>query len=60
MLAFNFIQNIGMNIALLPVSGVPLPFVSAGGSAMVTYYLAIGIVMSISMHREKGMFETTS
>lgn len=60
MLAFNFIQNIGMNIALLPVSGVPLPFVSAGGSAMVTYYIAIGIVMSISMHREKGMFETTS
>ena len=58
MLAFNFIQNIGMNIALLPVSGVTLPFVSAGGSAMVTYYIAIGIVMSISMHREKGMFNT--
>lgn len=57
MLAFNFIQNIGMNIALLPVSGVPLPFVSAGGSAMVTYYIAVGVVMSISMHRERGMFE---
>jgi rod shape determining protein RodA len=60
MLAFNFIQNIGMNIALLPVSGVPLPFVSAGGSAMVTYYIAIGIVMSISMHREKSMFKKTN
>lgn len=58
MLAFNFIQNIGMNIALFPVSGIPLPFVSAGGSAIVTYYIAIGIVMSISMHSEKGMFNT--
>ncbi|TYQ13340.1 UNVERIFIED_CONTAM: rod shape determining protein RodA [Acetivibrio alkalicellulosi] len=55
-LSFNFIQNIGMNIAILPITGVPLPFVSAGGSAMITYFIAIGIIMSVSMRRNKNMF----
>ncbi|MDQ2085277.1 FtsW/RodA/SpoVE family cell cycle protein [Herbivorax sp. ANBcel31] len=59
MLSFNFIQNIGMNIGILPVTGVPLPFVSAGGSAMVTYYIAIGIIMSVSRRKNNNMFKTT-
>ena len=46
MLAFHFIENVGMNIGLLPVTGIPLPFISAGGSAMLMYFAAIGIIMS--------------
>ena len=37
---------------VLPVVGVPLPFVSYGGTAMVTLFLAMGILMSISNHRQ--------
>jgi len=56
MLGFHFIQNIGMNIGLLPLTGIPLPFVSQGGSAMLTNYIAVGILLSISMRRKKAMF----
>lgn len=48
MLAFHFIENIGMNIGVLPVTGIPLPFISAGGSAMLMYFAAIGLIMSVS------------
>lgn len=41
--------NIGMNIGLLPVTGIPLPFVSSGGSALMVELLALGIVQNISM-----------
>jgi rod shape determining protein RodA len=37
---------------VLPVVGVPLPFVSYGGTAMVTLFLAIGLIMSIARHRQ--------
>ncbi len=58
MLAFHFIENIGMNIKLLPVTGIPLPFVSAGGSSMVTNFIAIGLVLSVSMRRKKTIFNS--
>ena len=48
MLAFHFIENVGMNIGILPVTGIPLPFISSGGSAMLMYFAAIGIIMSVS------------
>ncbi|MDP4092728.1 MAG: rod shape-determining protein RodA [Bacillota bacterium] len=56
MMAFHFIENIGMNIGVLPVTGIPLPFVSQGGSSMVTNYIAIGIVLSVSMRRKRAIF----
>ena len=43
--------NIGMVIGILPVVGVPLPFISYGGTAMVTLGLGLGILMSISRSR---------
>ena len=43
--------NIGMVSGILPVVGVPLPFMSYGGTAMVTLFLGIGILMSIQSHR---------
>lgn len=48
MLAFHFIENIGMNIGIMPVTGIPLPFISAGGSAMLMNFVAIGLIMSVS------------
>jgi len=60
MFGFHFIQNIGMCVRLLPVTGIPLPFVSAGGSAMVTNYIAVGIIMSVSMRRKKTIFNSAT
>lgn len=56
MITFNYIENIGMSIGVLPVTGLPLPFVSQGGTAMLVNFIAIGIVMSISSRRKKGTF----
>jgi len=58
MFMFHFVENVGMNIGILPVTGIPLPFVSIGGSSVVVNYLAIGIIVSVSMRRERPMFET--
>jgi rod shape determining protein RodA len=45
------IINIGMNIGLLPVTGVPLPFMSYGGSSMLVYWILIGLVLSVQNHQ---------
>ncbi|MCR5694792.1 MAG: FtsW/RodA/SpoVE family cell cycle protein [Clostridia bacterium] len=50
------VQNIAMNLGLLPITGLALPFMSQGGSAMLANYISVGMVMSISMRREKGFF----
>lgn len=53
MLFSHTLINLGMNMSLLPVTGLPLPFVSAGGSFMVTTLTAVGLVQSIYMrHRQ--------
>lgn len=57
MIAFHTIENIGMNIGLLPVTGVPLPFISQGASAMLTNYMAVGILLSVSMRRKRSIFK---
>ena len=48
--------NIGMNLNLLPVIGLPLPFVSYGGSALLTLSLGIGLVQSVAMRHRKHEF----
>jgi rod shape determining protein RodA len=57
MFFFHFFENIGMNIGMLPVTGIPLPFISYGGSSILVNYIAIGVIMSISMRRQKPLFE---
>ncbi len=47
MFAFHLIENVGMCIGLMPVTGIPLPFFSYGGSAMLTNLIAIGLVMNV-------------
>ncbi len=46
--------NIGMVLGVMPVIGVPLPFISAGGTAMLSMYIAIGLVMSVHAHSDKN------
>ncbi len=56
MFFFHFVENIGMTIGLLPITGIPLPFVSYGGSSLVTNGIAIGIVLNISARKSKNVF----
>lgn len=57
MFFFHFVENVCMNIGMLPVTGIPLPFISSGGSSVIVNYIAVGIVVSISMRRQRPMFE---
>jgi len=56
MIFFHFLENIGMTMGLLPITGIPLPFVSYGGSNLLTNFIAIGIVLSISARRQRTLF----
>ena len=49
--AFHFIENMGMAVGLLPITGIPLPFISLGGTAMLINYLAFGVMLNISINR---------
>lgn len=53
---FHMIENIGMTMGLLPITGVPLPFVSYGGSSLVTNFICIGMLLNISGRRQKTIF----
>lgn len=53
---FHMIENIGMTMGLLPITGVPLPFVSYGGSSLVTNFICIGLLLNISGRRKKAIF----
>lgn len=53
---FHMIENIGMTMGLLPITGVPLPFVSYGGSSLVTNFICIGLLLNISARRQKTIF----
>ena len=52
----HFLENVGMTIGLMPITGIPLPFVSYGGSSMLTNCIAIGLVLSVNRKRKKNMF----
>ncbi|VDG96665.1 Rod shape-determining protein RodA [Lysinibacillus sphaericus] len=58
MLAFHVLENIGMNIQLLPITGIPLPFISYGGSSLFSNMFAIGLIFSIRFHQQNYLFET--
>jgi rod shape determining protein RodA len=56
LLAFHIFVNVGMTLRLTPITGVPLPFFSYGGSAMLTFLIAVGILESIAIRRQRMMF----
>ncbi len=51
----HFLENVGMNLGLLPVTGIPLPFISSGGSSLIANYIAAGILMNVSMRRKTNV-----
>ena len=53
---FHMAENIGMTLGLLPITGVPLLFISYGGSSMITSYICIGLLLNISGNRKKTIF----
>lgn len=53
---FQTVVNVGMNMSLLPVTGLPLPFFSYGGSAMLSLFLLIGLAQSVAMRKKKIEF----
>ena len=55
-LLFHMTENIGMTMGLLPITGVPLPFVSYGGSSLLTNLMMIGLLLNISGRRQKAIF----
>lgn len=56
MFAFHILENVGMGIGMMPITGIPLPFISAGGSNMLACLGATGVILSVSMRRNQGVF----
>lgn len=56
MIFFQTIVSIGMNLSILPVTGLTLPFVSSGGSSLLTMLIGIGMVESVIMRRRVREF----
>lgn len=56
MFAFQIIENIGMTIGIMPVTGITLPFMSYGGSSIITSMMAIGLVLNVAMRNKKIRF----
>jgi rod shape determining protein RodA len=56
MITFHVFENVGMTIQLLPITGIPLPFISYGGSSLMSNMLAIGLVFSMKFHHRTYMF----
>lgn len=49
MFAFQVFENIGMTMGVMPVTGITLPFISYGGSSMLTNMIALGLVLNVGM-----------
>ncbi len=47
--AFHYIENMGMAVGLLPITGIPLPFISLGGTALLVNFISFGIILNVSM-----------
>lgn len=56
MITFHVFQNVGMTIQVLPITGIPLPFVSYGGSSLMGNMFAMGLIFSIHYHKKTYMF----
>ncbi len=55
MLFFHVLVNVGMTIGIMPITGIPLPFMSYGGSAMLTDFAALGILLNIYSQKDRDV-----
>ncbi len=53
---FHIFENIGMSIGLMPITGIPLPFISYGGSSMITNLLAVALILNVNIRGKKIVF----
>ncbi|MCL5077474.1 MAG: rod shape-determining protein RodA [Actinobacteria bacterium] len=53
LLAFSIFQNAGMTMGIMPITGIPLPFMSYGGSAVLAFFASIGLVLNVGMRNPK-------
>ena len=60
MVLFHVFENIGMNIGLLPLTGIPLPFISQGGSSLLSNMIGVGLVMSMSYQQQSRTFNESN
>ena len=56
MFAFQILVNIGMTISIMPVTGIPLPFMSYGNNALLVNLVSIGLVLNVALRRHKIQF----
>lgn len=56
MLTFQILQNIGMDIGLMPITGIPLPFISYGGSSLMTTIMSLALVINVGVRKQKINF----
>jgi rod shape determining protein RodA len=56
MVMFQVFVNVGMNIGVMPVTGIPLPLISYGGSSLITTLASFGILQSILLRHRKLIF----
>jgi rod shape determining protein RodA len=54
MLVFQVFQNVGMTLGIMPITGIPLPFMSYGGSSTLTSWIAVGLVLNVHMRRYRS------
>ena len=62
MLMFHVLVNVGMNIGVMPITGIPLPLMSSGGSSVIATFLALGLLQSIYVQAQltsSGAFHPT-
>lgn len=55
-LLFSIMQNMGMTMGLMPITGITLPFMSYGGSSLLTSFMALGLVLNVGMRKKKINF----
>ena len=56
MFTFQVLINIGMTVGIMPITGIPLPFISYGGSSLITCFMAVGVLLNIHLQRNKISF----
>ena len=52
-LTFQMFENIGMTMGIMPITGIPLPFVSAGGTSMMATWIAVGLLENVRLHARR-------
>ena len=55
MLFFHILVNIGMTIGIMPITGIPLPFMSYGGSAILTDFASVGVLLNIYSQKDRDV-----